>query len=124
MSPKPFFGAARAFTDLALGGPTSDQDSTFTVQTTSGVVLQGNPDRVGLLIINNGANDVFLGLTSGVAVNGGMKLPALGGNFICDVRDDFTLPSRTFYGIANGGTASIYILEILRISYTAKAEQQ
>lgn len=122
MTPKPFFGAARAFTDVALGGPTTDQDSTFTVQITSGIALQGNPDRVGLLIINNGANDVFLGLTSGVAVNAGMKLPALGGNFIADVRDDFTLPSRAFYAIANGGTSSIYILEILRISYTPKAE--
>ena len=119
---KPGVGAARAYTDQALGGPTTDQDSTFTVQTAVGIMLQANPDRVGVLFINNGANDVYIGLTSATAVNSGMKLPAAGGNFIANVRDDFTLPARTFYAIANGGTASVYILEIFRLQYTPSGE--
>lgn len=122
MTPKPFFGAARSFTDAALGGPTSDQDSSVTAQTSAGILLQGNPDRVGLLFINLGSNDVYLALNSGVSTTNGLKIPSAGGNFVCNVRDDFTLPSRTFYAIANGGTSAVYILEILRISYTPRAE--
>lgn len=116
-------GAARRYTDAQLGGPTTDQDSSVICQTTAGIVLQGNPDRVGLLVLNLGNNDVYLALTSAAGTSFGSKLPANGGNFSCNVRDDFTLPSRTFYGLANGGTSALYFLEVIRLDYTPAGEQ-
>lgn len=123
MSPKPYFGAARAFTEVALGGPCNEIESNPTAQTAAGVLLQGNPDRVGLVMVNLGTNDVFVSLNSGVSTSNGIRIAASGGNITMDVRDDFTIPSRTWYAIANGGTSAMYILEEVRQQYTPKAEQ-
>jgi len=114
----PFVGAARAFTQLQLGGPCTEQDSQVTATNTAAIFLQGNADRVGLLMINLGANDVYLSLTSSVSTTQGIKLPQSGGNVSMNVRDDFTLPSRTFYGITNAATSAVYVLEIIRADTT------
>lgn len=104
-------GAARFGTEVLLGGPCRETESNPTIQTTPTVVVKGNPDRVGLIIINLGANDVFIALNNTVSTTNGIKLPNSGGNVTMTLRDDFTLPSREWDGIASGGTSAVYVLE-------------
>lgn len=119
---KLFPGAARAFTEAALGGPCNEFEDSVTVQTTATSIVNNSPDRVGLVIINLGANDIYIGLTPAVSTTNGIKLPANGGSVSMNVRDDFILPSRQWWGIANGGTSATYELEETRSIYTPPEE--
>lgn len=122
MAVKRGFGAARAYTEDQLGGPCNELESNPTVQTTVGILIGGNADRVGLVIVNQGANDVFISLSAGVSTSNGIRVGANGGSATLNVRDDFTLPSRTWYAIANGGTSAVYVLEEVRQQYTPGSE--
>jgi len=115
-------GAARAYTDAVLGGPTYDIDSNPTAQTTAGELIKGSPDRVGLIIVNQGGNDVYVAISSGVSTTNGIKLTANGGSVTMDVKTDYTLPSRAWFAIANGGTSACYVIEIVRSQYTPASE--
>ena len=120
---KPFFGAARAFTEVLLGGPTIEVESNPTATNSVTVLLQANPDRVGLVFVNQGANDVFISLNAGVSTTNGIRLAASGGSITMDVRGDFTIPSRTWFAITTAGTSAMYILEVNRYGYTPPGEK-
>lgn len=119
---KLFPGAARAFTEAALGGPCTEIETNPTIQATVTNVVNNSPDRVGLVIINLGANDVYIAMNAGVSNTNGLKLPANGGSVSMNVRDDFVIPSRQWFGIANGGASTIYCLEEVRTIYTPPQE--
>lgn len=104
-------GAARWWTENQFGGPTRENETNPNIQTTATIVVKNNPDRVGLIIVNLGANDVYIALNNGVSSTNGIKLPASGGNVTMTVRDDFTLPAREWDGIGNGGASLVYVLE-------------
>ena len=123
MAQKSYVGAARAFTNVQLGGPTTELESNPTVQNTAGIILQGNPDRVGLVFINTSTVDVFIAFNSGVSSTNGIKIGANGNSVTMTVRDDFTLPTRTIYAITSSGTATVYILEVVRQIYTPDTEK-
>ena len=109
-------GAARAYTEIELGGPCNEVESNPTVSTTVSQIVGGNGDRVGLLIINMGSNQIEMGLTPSVSTTNAIPLPGGGGFFQVNVNDDFTLPTRAFFAIADAGTTTLYVLEIVRIS--------
>lgn len=113
-SPSIALGAALEFTQEELGGPCTENESFPVCQTTSTSLVNGNGDRVGLIIINLGANTVNVSVSSSVTANTGITLPPAGGSISMTVRDDFTLPSRNWWGIATGGTSQVYVLEIAR----------
>lgn len=119
---KIFPGAARVYTEVALGGPCVEQESNPTIGATVATVAPNNPDRVGLTIINLGVNDLFIALNNGVSAANGIKIAASGGNIAMSVRDDFTLPAREWDGICPGGNSSIYVLEEVRQIYTPAGE--
>jgi hypothetical protein len=106
--------AARAFTEAQLGGPCNDFESSPVIPTTVGVLAIGNGDRVGLVIMNLSANTLYIGLSPTVSTTNGILLSPNGGVFGVSVRDDFTLPSRQWYGISVGGSAQCYVLEVVR----------
>lgn len=116
-------GAARWFTDQQLGGPALEKESSVNVLSTLSVVIGSNPDRVGLIMINQGAQDAFIALTPAVSTSFGIKLFANGGSVTMQVRDDFTLPSRQWYGFGNGGAVSIYVLEQISETVTPASEK-
>jgi hypothetical protein len=116
------YGTARHATEKALGGPTRENETNPTIQTTATMLVAANPDRVGLVIINLGTNDVYMALNNGVSTSNGVKLSAGGGNVSLNVNDDFTLVAREWDAIANGGTSAVYVLEILSDIYTPAGE--
>jgi hypothetical protein len=113
----PAVGAARQYAESIFGGPIHEQESNPTLTTTVGVVIDGDGDRVGLVIVNQGANPLFISLTSAVSATNGILLGANGGSVSIDVLEDYTLPSRRWYGVTTGGSSAVYVLEVLRISF-------
>lgn len=116
-------GAARWWTENQFGGPTRENETNPLIGTTATRVIGNNPDRVGLIIVNLGANDVYIALNNSVSTTNGIKLPAAGGNVTMTVRDDFTLPAREWDGIGNGGTSLLYVLEEIQ-DLTLQPEQK
>jgi hypothetical protein len=104
-------GAARYWVETQLGSPTREKESNPNIQTTPTTVVQSNPDRVGLIMVNMGANDVFIGVTNSVSTTNGIRVVANGGNVTMTVRDDFTLPAREWDGVGSGGASLMYVLE-------------
>lgn len=111
---QPREGAAREWTQQELGGPCNEQESNPTIATSVTTVIEGNGDRVGLVMINLGTNNVFVSLASDVGSSKGVFLAPSGGAVTLDVRDDFTLVSRKWFGIAITGSSVVYVLEIVR----------
>ena len=109
-------GAARQYTEDQLGGPCVENESTPLATTTSSVAIDGNGDRVGLLIINIGAQIVYIALGPNVSAANGIQLAAGGGVASFNVRDDFTLPTRRWYMLSGAATSQMYVLEINRFT--------
>jgi len=118
-----FPGAARTYTDGQLGGPTLDIISNPSILVTVTSVVQNSPDRVGLIIFNTGANDIYISILATVSTTFGIRLPANTGAVTMNVRDDFTLPSQPWYAVASGGTSVITVVETVRSIYTPDTEK-
>lgn len=106
--------AALEFTEQELGGPCYEQDSQVAYNNSTTTVLVGNNgDRVGLLIFNQSAGDITVGLLGSLTFGNGIILPANGGSLTLNVRDDFTLAARQWFVCSNTG-GLVTVLEIIR----------
>ena len=114
-------GAARQYTQDLLGGACVENESSPSANTTVSVAVDGNGDRVGLLIVNLSANIVYIGLSSATSASDGIELAGGGGLAAFNVREDFTLTSRRWYCIAPAGASQLYVLEINRVALLAGA---
>lgn len=112
----PAIGAALQYAELQLGGPLVENDTNPTCGTSATVLIDGSGDRVGLVIVNLGANNVYISTDSNVSTTNGILLSANGGNISMDVVRDFTFPSRRWWGIASGGTSACFVLELVRFT--------
>lgn len=85
------------------------------VQVTVTRILNSNPNRLGLLIINAGAVPIDIAPVNTVAVGAGITLTANGGgiSFIWD--EDFEFLAGEFYAIANGAPSNISVTEIVSV---------
>lgn len=75
-------------------------------------VLKNDPDAVAVTFINFGAFDIFLSLAQNSPANSGIRIAANGGSTSLSLRDDFTLPSRSWFAVSPGGASSLYILRL------------
>ena len=87
----------------------TNQD-TVAIAIAAGVFLNPDPKRISITFQNIGANPVYLGLTSKVAVGQGLLLTTGNTVFTFNDWDQPGLPSRRFYAIASGGASSLYVL--------------
>jgi hypothetical protein len=108
-------GAALDYTSRFLGGLVLEQESFPVISFTATPIVGNNPDRVGLLLMNSGGVPVFIGLGSSLSTVQGQFLTPNGGALSLTVTDDFTLPSRAWFGIVTSGSTQLYVLEIIRI---------
>jgi hypothetical protein len=117
-------GAARAWAEKEYGGPLAEIESTPTVQNAATLIAGGNGDRVGLIIMNIGTQNIFVGLrASFVVLQAGILLPANAGVLAMNVRDDGTLPSREWWASSIlGGPSAVQILELVRVSLPLQQE--
>jgi len=114
MTPGFTVGAALQWSQKELGGLLLEKDSNPTMQVTATQIVENNADRVVLVVFNLGVNDVYMSITADVSATNGIKLVANGGFIIIELRDDFTLQTRQWWGLGNGGTSACYVLELVR----------
>ena len=78
-------------------------------------ILNHNPNRVGLLIVNAGGVPIDIAPVNTVTVGGGITLTANGGgiSFIWD--EDFEFLAGEFFAIANGAPSNISVTEIISV---------
>lgn len=110
------YGAALTNTQQRLGYLVNQIESFPTLGTTppTAPFIGNNADRVGLIIVNVSLNPVFIGVSQAtVQATNGILLNPSGGAVTMQVRDDWTLPSSAWWGEATGGSAQIYVLELI-----------
>lgn len=106
-------GAARWFTEKDLDGPSRSQESITAVSATAITIVPNNPDRVALVLVNQGTADVNISLIPIVSLTAGIRLAAGGGFVSMIVKDDYTVVSREWFGISITGTNNVYALETI-----------
>jgi len=111
-------GAALEFTEQQLGGPIVENETFVATSTTIGIAIEGNGDRVALIMVNQGTTDLFVGTRPDISSTQAIRLTANGGSVTLTVRDDFTLPTRRWYAIAASATPTLYVLELTRFTRT------
>lgn len=113
--------AALAFVAKEYPGQYEETDQGVTVGTNPTVILQSNPERMSLGIINIGSSDVYISPNSNVTNAKGILLLAGGGSFTCNVRDDLTLPTLQWWCVSTAAGGQVYTVEIDRFAPAAPA---
>jgi hypothetical protein len=115
-TPRIQLGAVLEFVRSQFGGDVTEVESNPTIGNAVTDVCTNNGDRVALVIVNVGTQNLFLNLNSGVSSTNGIELSGGGGVIGLNARDDFTLPARNWKGISPLGNTNVYVLEIIRIN--------
>lgn len=106
-------GAARWWTETNLAGPTRIVTNTFNTQNTATLLVNQSPDRVNLVITNNGGFNIAVTPFANGSPSTGIILGSSGGNVTMNVRDDFELVSQAWWGISVGGATTTTVFETL-----------
>lgn len=85
------------------------------VQTTLTKLLSYNPNRVGLIFVNNGAVNITISPLNTVVVGNGIILVANGGGISFTWDEDFEFLAGEFFGMADGAASNIFIMEIISV---------
>lgn len=75
------------------------------------IVARGDPGRMVLVIINLGADAVFISPRGVASATNGIRLAATGGSFSTNWRDDLTLPCEEWSGASASDNNNILVLE-------------
>lgn len=78
-------------------------------------LLSYNPNRIGLIMVNNGAVSITVSPVNTVTVGNGIILVPNGGSISFKWDIDFELLAGEFFGRADGAASNIYILEVVSI---------
>ena len=98
-------------TEALLGFETNREsiDSPVTVGTSSSRLIDSNPNRLFLTLINPSANDVWVDTRANVAVGEGFLAAKDNGTVTFEVERDGDLVTEEFHAIADGGTADLVV---------------
>lgn len=107
-------GAAAEYLRNRFKGEISEVEIPVTIGTAVGTVIDSDPDRLGLLIVNLSANTVFIGIENNISATNAIRLGPSGGSISFNVEDDGMILTRTFYGLATGAGSPVYTLSMSR----------
>lgn len=107
-------GAAAEFLRQRYAGELTENETTTTVGTTVSEVVESNPDRLGLLVLNLSNNNVFLAIENNPSATNGIRLGANGGSVAFNVTDDGMIQTRAMFALADGAGSTVYVLELTR----------
>lgn len=105
-------GAALDWLKKEYGYNILETESTPVTSAVPVEVIQNDPDAVSVTFINFGGQDIFLSLRQNAPASSGIRIVANGGSFSLNLRDDLTLPARSWYATSPGGASSLYILRL------------
>lgn len=112
--PSTLYGAAAEFLRERYKGELTEDEASVTVGTGVSTIIGGNPDRLGLLILNLSSNTLYVSIDNSVSATNGIRLGANGGSVALNVTDDGMIQTRTWYGLATGAGSSVYVLDLTR----------
>lgn len=78
-------------------------------------LISTNPNRLSLLLVNAGANRIYVSPSNQVAVGAGIILVPNGGTLSLTWDRDFEFVTSEFYGIGDGGVSNVEIIEVVAI---------
>lgn len=118
------YGAAAEYARKKFGGDLVESESIVTVGTSAGDLITRNPERMFLLLINLGANPVYI-RNSGEPANGsGLLLSASGGFVSFDAENDATMPAKGWRAIAITASSDVYVLQLRRETLTEEKSNE
>lgn len=97
-----------------FGGDFSEEDLNVSVLDTPTKLVNNDPERISLTIINLGTADVYIKPRNDVSATSGILLTASGGSVSMDVRSDATLPSREWWAISGTTGQELFVLSMRR----------
>ena len=107
-------GAAAEFLRERYAGELTERETTTTVGTAVSTVVESNPDRLGLLILNLSNNNVFVAIENNPSATNGIRLGANGGSVAFNVTDYGMIQPRAMFALADGAGSTVYVLELTR----------
>lgn len=104
-------GAAQSFIAGEFGGPTEEVGAEVTVSSSTlpERITLNDPDALALTIINVGTDTAYLYFDDTVSTSKGVILQPGGGSLNVTVRDDQTLPTRSWHAVSASSTVLSYI---------------
>lgn len=87
-------------------------ESTPGLTTAASQIVKNSADRVELLIQNVGTDVIAFGVNKSLTLTTGVRLPP-GGTAVVLADEDGDMVGYEFWGIANSGTQSLYVIEFV-----------
>ena len=84
---------------------------TTSVGTSDVQLVENNPGRTNLTIVNLSANSVYLSPQSAATTSSGILLTASGGSLAMNYNDDLILPTLEWHALASGSSSNVFIIE-------------
>jgi len=109
------YGAAAEVAARVLGGVISTPERVVQVTSSITEIVGIDPERVGLLLINLSANNVYISTTANPGASNGIFLAPNGGSISLNVNDDYTFQTNRFNGYA-GSNSNVHVVEIRRVA--------
>jgi hypothetical protein len=107
-------GAAAEFLRDRYAGELTERETATIVGTTVSSIVESNPDRLGLLILNLSTDTVFVAIENNPSATNGIRLGANGGSVAFNVTDDGMIQTRAMFALSTGAASSVYVLELTR----------
>ena len=108
------YGAVAEFLAREFGGLCIDNMTTVNVGIAAVFLTQFDPERVALVLINNGAADVYIRPHVPPAVGNGIRLGATGGMVAMSVRDDYIMQALDWQAISAGINNNVDVITVRR----------
>ena len=84
---------------------------TTSVGTSDVQLVENNPGRTNLTIVNLSSNTVYLSPMSAASSSSGILLTASGGSLAMNYNDDLVLPTLEWHAIASSGSSNVFVIE-------------
>ena len=111
--------AALAFVAREYPGQYQEKDQSLTIGNAVQKVLEPNPERMSVGMVNIGPTNIYLTPQSNPSASNGILLLAGGGTFAMNVREDLTLPTLAWYAFSDAASGTLYTVEIYRFAAAA-----
>jgi len=88
---------------------------TTTVGTSVTRILRADPDRVAVILLNLGGNDLYISPDEAPSATRGIYVGANGGSVVMLWNEDLILVGNEWFGVAPGGTTQIFTVELVGV---------
>lgn len=108
------FGAAYQDAERRFGGPLREVQTSATIGLVQSRIVEHDPERVSLTIVNWGAADVVAAIGANATLTAGIRVAGGGGFVTLSLVEDSTLVCQEFWGISSAAGNTVYVLALRR----------